>query len=284
MIIDKILNNNVVVVIDQDNKEKVVMGRGIAFKKRPGDSFEDTQIEKIFELSTSTMGKFQELLQDIPLEYFKLIEEVVEYAKVSLDTKFSDLIYVSLVDHIYSSMKRYQDGISINNALLWEIKKFYPNEYLVGLYALDRLESLGPRLPDDEAGFIALHFVNSRLDSDHTNPEEVIRIMTEVTNLVRYYFKIELDEESVYYYRFITHLKFFAQRLINKQQPYSDDSDLLEVIKVKYQAVYNCVLKIASYIKEKYDYQLSSDELLYLTIHIERVVYKSAREKEETRK
>ncbi|MDD3026449.1 MAG: PRD domain-containing protein [Erysipelotrichaceae bacterium] len=284
MIIDKILNNNVVVVVDQDNKEKVVMGRGIAFKKRPGDSFDDNQIEKTFEMSTTALGQFEELLKDIPMEYFQLVEEVVEYAKLSLDTKFSDLIYVSLVDHIYSCLKRYQEGITISNALLWEIKKFYPNEYLVGLYALDRLESLGPRLPDDEAGFIALHFVNSRLDGDHTNPEEVIKIMTEVTNLVRYYFKIELDEDSVYYYRFITHLKFFAQRLITKQQPYGDDSDLLEVIKVKYQAVYNCVLKIASYIKEKYDYQLSSDELLYLTIHIERVVYKSAREKEETRK
>lgn len=284
MIIDKILNNNVVVVVDQDNKEKVVMGRGIAFKKRPGDSFDDNQIEKTFEMSTTALGQFEELLKDIPMEYFQLVEEVVEYAKLSLDTKFSDLIYVSLVDHIYSCLKRYQDGITISNALLWEIKKFYPNEYLEGLYALDRLESLGPRLPDDEAGFIALHFVNSRLDGDHTNPEEVIKIMTEVTNLVRYYFKIELDEDSVYYYRFITHLKFFAQRLITKQQPYGDDSDLLEVIKVKYQAVYNCVLKIASYIKEKYDYQLSSDELLYLTIHIERVVYKSAREKEETRK
>ncbi len=141
MIIDKILNNNVVVVVDQDKKEKVVMGRGLAFKKRPGDSFDDSLIEKIFELSTTTIGQFEELLKDIPLEYFKLVEEVVEYAKLSLDTKFSDLIYVSLVDHIHSSLKRYQDGISINNALLWEIKKFYPNEYLVGLYALDRLES-----------------------------------------------------------------------------------------------------------------------------------------------
>lgn len=277
MIINKVLNNNVVVVVDENNNEKVVMGRGLAFKKKPGDSFDDEKIEKVFELNTSTMSQFEELIKDIPLDYFKIVEEIVEYAKVSLETSFSDMIYVSLVDHIYTAVKRAQEGITINNALLWEIKKFYPNEYATGQFALDRLESLAERLPDDEAGFIALHFINTRLDSDYTDPEAVIKVMTEVTNLVRYFFKIELDEESVYYYRFITHLKFFAQRLINKEQSYKEENDLLEIIKQKYQAVYNCVEKIADFIEGKYDYHLSSDELLYLTIHIERVVYKSAK-------
>ena len=34
MIIKKILNNNVVITTDENDKEIVVMGRGIAFKKR----------------------------------------------------------------------------------------------------------------------------------------------------------------------------------------------------------------------------------------------------------
>ena len=38
--------------------------------------------------------------------------------------------------------------------------------------------------------------------------------MQEIENIVRYRFKIEFNEESDYYYRFITHLKFFAQRLV----------------------------------------------------------------------
>ena len=32
--------------------------------------------------------------------------------------------------------------------------------------------------------------------------------------IVRYLFKIEFNEDSAFYYRFITHLKFFAQRLV----------------------------------------------------------------------
>lgn len=40
MIIDKILNNNVIVVKDKNNVEKIIMGKGIAFNKKIGDEIE----------------------------------------------------------------------------------------------------------------------------------------------------------------------------------------------------------------------------------------------------
>ena len=39
MEISKVLNNNVAVVIE-NNEEKIVMGRGICFKKKSGDTIE----------------------------------------------------------------------------------------------------------------------------------------------------------------------------------------------------------------------------------------------------
>jgi len=48
--------------------------------------------------------------------------------------------------------------------------------------------------------------------------------MQEISNIVRYYFSVEFNTESVYYYRFITHLKFFAQRLLTDKE-YEDDQD-----------------------------------------------------------
>ena len=39
MEISKVLNNNVAVVIE-NNEEKIVMGRGICFKKKTGDTIE----------------------------------------------------------------------------------------------------------------------------------------------------------------------------------------------------------------------------------------------------
>ena len=50
MIIDKVLNNNVIVVKDK-HIEKVIMGRGISFQKKVGDEIDPSKIEKVFTLT-----------------------------------------------------------------------------------------------------------------------------------------------------------------------------------------------------------------------------------------
>ena len=278
MKIEKILNNNVVVIHDEKGLDKIVMGCGLAFKKKVGDEVDPTMIDKEFFMANPDMNnRFQELIVDIPLEYVELGEEIVTFAKTHLGRKLNDSIYISIVDHMYTAIIRFQDGIAVKNALLWDTKRFYPDEYQVGKQALDMIEDkFGVRLPADEAGFIALHVVNAQMEEDIEDVYEITQVMQEVSNIVKYYFNVEFDEDSVYFYRFITHLKFFAQRLIHKNT-YSggQEDDLLEVIKVKYKNAYECVLKITKFIAEKYDYVLSNEEQLYLTIHIERVIYKS---------
>lgn len=278
MIIEKILNNNVV-VIKENNVEKIVMGRGLAFQKKVGDEFDESKVDKVFALTNEeAVNKFQELIVDIPIEHVELAEEIISYAKTHLGKKLNEMIYISLVDHIYTSIVRFLEGVSVKNALLWDIRRFYPDEFTVGTQALDMIENkFKVRLPEDEAGFIALHLVNAEMDEESMqNMYEITKVMQEISNIVKYKFNIEFDEDSVYYYRFITHLKFFAQRLVSNQT-YKDenDDDLLDVIKVKYKNSYDCVNKVADFIYKKYDYILSNEEKLYLTIHIERVIYKS---------
>lgn len=278
MIIEKILNNNVV-VIKENNVEKIVMGRGLAFQKKVGDEFDESKVDKVFALTNEeAVNKFQELIVDIPIEHVELAEQIISYAKTHLGKKLNEMIYISLVDHIYTSIVRFLDGISVKNALLWDIRRFYPDEFFVGMQALDMIENkFKVRLAEDEAGFIALHLVNAEMDEESMqNMYEITKVMQEISNIVKYKFNIDFDEDSVYYYRFITHLKFFAQRLVSNQT-YKDenDDDLLDVIKVKYKNSYDCVNKVADFIYKKYNYILSNEEKLYLTIHIERVIYKS---------
>ena len=89
------------------------------------------------------------------------------------------------------------------------------------------------------------------------NMYEITRIMQEVVNIVKYYFHVDFDEDDVYYYRFITHLKFFAKRLIERRTYEDEGDDLLEVIRNKYQDTYRCVEKITQFIMKKYEYRLS---------------------------
>ena len=280
MMIRRVLNNNVVVVEDAGGKEQILMGNGLAFGKRVGDFVAKKDVEKVFTLTSADIsGKFQEFISEIPMESMELSDEIISLAKSRLGKRLNDSIYISLTDHLYTAIERFKSGISIKNVMLWDIRRFFPDEYEIGLMALDVVkEYFDINLPKDEAGFVALHIVNAEMDEAVDNMYEITRIMQEITNVVKYHFKVEFDEESVYFYRFITHLKFFAQRLVNRSN-YVDDSedDLLDVIREKYPEAYQCVLKIGHFIQEKYQYGISNEEKLYLTIHIARVISKNKR-------
>lgn len=281
MQIHKILNNNVVVVLDEQEKEQVVMGRGLAFKKKCGDEIDPAQIDKVFTMSNpDTNNKFQEIVANIPLEYMLLVEDIITYAKTHIGKKINDSIYISLADHIFMSVKRFSEGIVVKNALLWDIKRFYKDEFYIGQKVVEMIaQRTKIILPEDEAGFIALHFVNAQMEENPDKVEDmytITKVMQELSNIVKYYFNMEYDEDSVYYYRFVTHLKFFAQRLVTKKtyQEESED-DLLDIIKMKYKNAYECVKVIKKFLVEQYDYLLSDEEMLYLTIHIARVTNKN---------
>ena len=95
-----------------------------------------------------------------------------------------------------------------------------------------------------------------------------------MTNIVRLFFKIDFDTENVNYFRFVTHIKYFAERVILKNATIeSSDDSLFEIIKEKYNNAYECVKIISKHMKDKYDYEISKEEMLYLMIHIQRVVY-----------
>ena len=94
----------------------------------------------------------------------------------------------------------------------WRLKGFYNHEYLISVEALQIIERhTGIHLPIDEAGFIALHFVNAEMDSIGIGQtQEMMKVIQNIVNIVKYHFNIELNENSIHYERFITHLKFFC--------------------------------------------------------------------------
>lgn len=278
----KVINNNVASVLDQHNNEVIYVGRGIAYQKKAGDLIDETLIEKRFLLEDANLNdKFKQVLNDIPIQHIELASGIVEYAKVTINKKFNDSIYISLSDHIYTAIQRFLDGFTIRNPMLWDIQRFYESEFEIGLTALDMIEEqFKIRLPDDEAAFIAMHIVDAVMDSDSIeNVYEITKVINNITNIVKYFFGMEFDSKSVYYYRFITHIRFFVQRLVMKQV-YTENQDdkLYNILKEQYQNAYKCVEKIDRYILKNYDYQISNEEKLYLMIHIERVVYKTSEE------
>ncbi|MEI2394751.1 MULTISPECIES: BglG family transcription antiterminator LicT [Paenibacillus] len=274
MRIERVLNNNVITVLNEQRKESVIMGKGIAFKKKEGDLVDTERIEKMFTLDNKGLSeKLQNLLSEIPMEHMEVSDKIINYAKLHLGRKIHDSIYVTLTDHVSFAIQRSLKGINMKNALLWEIKQFYQEEFEVGLEALKILRhDYGIVLPEDEAAQIALHLVNAEMNENIGNMVDITKIMHDILSIVKKHFNFEYDEDSLMYFRFITHLKFFAQRLLKDRDIRSTDNSLYSMVKEQYQEAFACVERIKIYISKTYNRGITKDEMLYLTIHIQRVV------------
>ena len=278
MTIDKVRNNNVVISHDENGAEVVLMGRGLAFGRRAGDPVAAEKVEKRFTLHSDQLSsRFQQLVTSIPLAHFMMSERIINHAKLSLGKELSDSIYVTLPDHISAAVERYRQGLVLPNPLLWDIRQFYPDEYQVGMEACRIvLEETGVAFAEDEAGFIALHFVNAQVGGEIRDVYDMTYLMQAAFRIVRAVYGTEPDSGTLDYFRFVTHLKFFARRIVTGQNYGDGDADLLDVVWYKYPRAFDCARKICSYVQQEKKFHSGKDELLYLTIHIARVMEKGA--------
>lgn len=273
IIIEKVINNNIISAYEKSGAEVIVMGRGIGFKKKQGEVVPADQISKIFRIKSRTLTEqFKELLANMPLERVRISDEIISHAKDHLKLKLNQSIYVTLTDHINFAIERVSQGIEPQNALLWEIKRFYPQEFQLGIYALELIQDrLGILLPEDEAGFIALHFVNAEYGTDIRDAVKFPDQMQAIVDIVERDLGILLDESSLHYERFMTHIKFLIQRIYRKELLSSEDKELSLLMQRKYPREYQCSLKVAEYIMQATGSRLSEEEIMYLSVHIRRV-------------
>lgn len=273
IIIEKVINNNIISAYEKSGAEVIVMGRGIGFKKKQGEVVPADQISKIFRIKSRTLTEqFKELLANMPLERVRISDEIISHAKDHLKLKLNQSIYVTLTDHINFAIERVSQGIEPQNALLWEIKRFYPQEFQLGIYALELIhDRLGILLPEDEAGFIALHFVNAEYGTDIRDAVKFPDQMQAIVDIVEHDLGIMLDESSLHYERFVTHIKFLIQRIYRKELLSSEDRELSLMMQRKYPREYQCSVKVAEYIMQATGSRLSEEEIMYLSVHIRRV-------------
>lgn len=282
MKIGKVINNNVVSSFDENGQEIILVGTGIGFQGKEGKKINETKIQKIFRPEDPGMtNRLKELLMDLPMEQLEVSTEIIEHAKRTLDTELNENIYITLTDHIHFAVQRYQEHMVFPNPMLREVKLFYDKEFQLGEYALEMIhQRLGIRLPIDEAVSVALHIVSAEFDTRVKDTLKITGFMEEVIEIIKDYFKIEPDENSLNYERFITHLKFLSRKLFSAADLDDINDDMEEMIQKLCPEEYACAQKVAEHIMKRYERQMTPGEIAYLTMHIERM-RKNSRQKKE---
>lgn len=272
MLITKVLNNNVLVIVDHNHCEKVVMGRGLGFQKQSGGYIDAGKIEKEYVLSSHELtGKLSELLSRIPLEVMTTCDKIISLAKTRLG-KLQDSIYISLTDHCQFALERHAKNIALPNALIWDIQRLYPKEFQLGEEALDIIECrLGVRLPKDEVGFIAMHFVSAQMSGSMDIVTGISQLMRDILQFIKFHFKLEYDESSLSYQRLVTHLKFFSYRILEFNAIANDDVILQQAVKSRYFDAWQCAERVAIFIGLHHNRKVTTEEIMFLAINIERV-------------
>lgn len=271
MKIRKKLNNNVVIAVNKMNVEFVLVGKGIAFGKTTHDEISTAEAEKVFKIHGKGIAeKLSKIVEDIPLEYVKVCDEIINYAKRELNEKLNEKIYLTLIDHLSFAIERHNAGVDISSLLKFEIKKIAPEEFRVGLEALNIVEKrLHIRLPDDEAVYIAFHILDSRTKEDPFTLKS-IEFVANIMRTIRSEYKINCDEDYQPYNRFIIHLQYLARRIFqpDKVLKIEDDLFLYQKLKEELPETHRCVCLIEQKIWEDYSFALNENEKSYLMVHL----------------
>lgn len=275
MKISQIFNNNVVLSTDEFGEEVVVMGKGIGFQKKKGEVIDESLIDKTFVLTENVAKSiFPDIYRQLSEDEIDVVIDIINMAEEELNVEFQSNLYIALADHIHYTLERTRELLPLTNPLNYEVRKYYSAEYEVGQKALKLIEDrLGVELYKDEASSIAIHFVTGQKEGYFVQQTiKVTEIVHNITNIVRIHFGTSFDEESISYARFLTHVQYFAHRVVFNEHQGAADSFLFEQVQKSYPQSFECVERIKKYVQTSYDFEMGEDEQVYLTIHIQRLL------------
>jgi Transcriptional antiterminator len=270
----KKINNNVVLALDENGQEIIVVGKGLGFYKTPYTLTDAGLIEHIFVNARN--NKILEAFYELPTEHILLTQKIIEMGKSILRKDLNKNILLTLSDHISYAIERHHNKIEFDCPLKLDIQYLYPEEVIVGKMAVSMIKTeLGIELSKDEISMIAMHFINAEYNlSGMQETYQMTDTISHIISIVEDYYEIKLDEDSLYYARFATHLRYFILRQKQGIQFLEDGNHLsVELADDEGRKLKGCVEKIKQYAAETFGWSCSKEEQIYLMIHINHLIF-----------
>ena len=146
--ITKILNHNSFMGIESKNdQECLIMGKGVAFGKKVGQTVSVTGDARVYSLKELTdRGEAKDIIKSVSPLCLELANEVLDQAEEEFG-KVDRSILFTMADHLDFAVRRIQNGEQISNPLTDDIRIMFYKEYKVAGCIRDLLkEKLGIRI------------------------------------------------------------------------------------------------------------------------------------------
>ena len=139
LIVDKIVNNNIVIAKDFRGREVVAIGKGVGFRKRKNEAVHRSEIMKTYVLLDKVDSGVLTLFEEIQFEVIETSQKIIDYAQEKLNVKFNVNLLMSLSDHINFALIQYRQGNHVPKLVNEEVKRFYKEEYHIGEIAVQMI-------------------------------------------------------------------------------------------------------------------------------------------------
>ena len=272
LLIEKVLNNNVIIAEHPSYEEVVLIGKGIGFNRKHGDFIENDQVEKFFVLKNEKeQQNYIKLLPFIDNEYLEVIISAINLIKEITNSHLNEHIHVALTDHLMFAMTRASQGMEINNPFLVETKALYRREYEVAAEVVEFIKNkTGIFLPVGEVGFIALHIHSAITNKKLSDVNQHSQLVARLVEMVEEQFKFEIDRESIDYMRLVRHLRFAIERVIRGEKV-DEPEKIASLLKAEYPVCYNLSWKLIKVMQQTLKMEVFDAEAVYLTMHLQRL-------------
>jgi transcriptional antiterminator len=270
--VKKVLNNNVVIVTEGSEKEKIVIGKGIGFAKKQGDLVQFEQVDKLFELKNKNeQEQYKALLTDTDERVIEIINDVILHIGNRFENELNEHIHVALTDHIVFAIKRIKQGLDIKNPFLTETQTLYPKEYTVAEEVMEVInKSLDIHLPEGEIGFVALHIHSALTNKSVTDIKKHSELINRLMQMIQHSLQLTIDTKSINYLRLVRHLRHAIER-VSEGDIMEEQEKLAKVLKEEYPVCYNLAWKLIKVMQNALKKPVPHAEAVYLTMHLQRL-------------
>lgn len=274
LIVEKVLNNNVVIARHDTFKEVVLIGNGLGFNRKKGDSIPFNDADKTFLLKDEKeMEQYVNLLPLIDEHLLGFIHELLIFVEDGMGKNLNEHIHVALTDHLAFAISRAKKNMQFSNPFLYEIEALYPKEYRVAKEVVRKVEAhVGISFPEGEIGFIALHIHSAVTDKSLQDINRYNALITKLVEIIEVNLSIQLQKDNVDYHRLIQHLHRAIDRA-HKGKSIAEESKLEELLKKEYPVCYNLAWKLIKVMQNQLNKPVDEAEVLYLTIHLQRLLH-----------
>ncbi|SDN54697.1 glucose PTS transporter transcription antiterminator GlcT [Bacillus sp. OK048] len=272
LLLKKVLNNNVLIAEHPSYEEVVLIGKGIGFNRKPGDSIETDSVEKLFVLKNEKeQQNYIKLLPFIDNDLQEVIISAISLIKQRTNTILDEHIHVALTDHLMFTITRISNGMEVSNPFLIETKTLYRHEYEIAKEVVELISTkTGISLPVGEIGFIALHIHSAMTSRKLSEVNQHSQLVSRLVRMVEEQFDIVIDNEGIDYMRLVRHLRFTIERVV-KGEKVEEPEKISLLLKQEYPVCYNLSWKLIKVMQQTLKLKVFDAEAVYLTMHMQRI-------------